>query len=255
MTLSLPPDKRYAIGVMLALAAEAAELPRSLPEKFVAKLAGKLSAAQLVVPRARSRCVSTHLALARAAHGAVDLRPARGDLLWWLAALSDSASSNQRLNLYPALASAHNTVSIFSDAAGDVGAGLVIGPPSAPAVATWHAWHPDDIDPAASGHTIQAKELFPLRAALQRYGTPLSGLIVVYYTDNSANAYGINSQKTSDASAAPILEDILRAADDCNILLIARWVPRELNTLCDDLSKSATAEEAGAHVPGLARVY
>jgi hypothetical protein len=272
MILSLPLDKRYTTSVLLAVALAAVRTRHALPLNFVEKLAGKLTYAQLVVPAGRLHCVSVYQAI-RAAYAAdvdlVNLEAAEADLSWWLSAFCDPQASFRRLNLYPVLASANNTVTIRSDASGDIGAGLVIGAGDFVVAAMWECWGehalPSPAAAAAAGAgagagpgpvaldhvepTIQAKELHPLLWALKTFGRLWSGLFVNYLTDNLANMYAINKGVTADATAFGILADIIETAIEHDVHIVAHWLPRDANTLCDALSKSSSASEALASLP------
>ncbi len=264
MTISLPLEKRYNTAFIVATALAGIDAGVNLPDRFVAKLAGKLAYAELVVPGGRSRCDSIYAAKraanpaptaadgpaagSRSSADGVDLSPARDDLQWWFDALCDPGRSCQQLNIYPTLASAHNTVPIRSDASGDVGAGLVIGNPASPSVIHWERW-----DAASStALTIQAKELHPLVRALRAYGHLFSGLWIAYDTDNKPNVYALNGGTTADDSARPLLQEIVELLRKHSVTLVARWLPRELNILCDAISKSpspkAVADALALHV-------
>lgn len=246
MAISLPLDKRYNIGFLLSIALAAVGSEVDLPVNFVEKLAGKLAYAELAVPGGRSRCASLYDALsaargdagARDALGPVDLSAARADLEWWLERLCDPHLPRQQLNVYPALASASNTVTICSDASGDIGAGAIIGVPASPAIAMWVAW--DMSDKTTASASIQAKELYPLAWALREYGHLFSGLFVHYLTDNMANVYSLNAATTRDPEARPILQDIVECCRAHSIVLVTDWLPRDRNVTCDNISKAAS---------------
>lgn len=199
----------------------------------------------------RTRLMSIWEAMRSAAGAAVDMAPCTADMEWWLAALTDRERGHERLIVSALAAPANSVVNLRSDAAGDVACGLVAGW----RVATWARWDEVTSQPERS---IQAKELYPLVAFLKRYGRWFGGLFLHYGSDNAANVYAINKGSIADADAAPLLRRLLDACDRHGAEVVASWLPRERNTLCDAMSKSTTPEGALAALkaldPGWTRV-
>jgi hypothetical protein len=237
VTLSLPGDKAYSCAQAVAVALESARAGVALPFFFCDKLVGKLGHACEVVDGGQLRLIA--LRDARRAdgdgHSGVDLRACVDDLEWWATQLTAPAPS--RLRLSRRLASAAHVVNIQSDASGDIGAAIVVGN----SAAWWYRW---DAETAAPSRSIQAKEIFPLVHVLEAHGRLLRGLTVAYATDNSANAYAINSGSIKDLEARPLLRRVLVAAATCGFRVRAAWNPRENNVLMDAVSKAASSAAA-----------
>jgi hypothetical protein len=90
---------------------------------------------------------------------------------------------------------------------------------------------------AEGGMSSSWKEYVPVLLALDRLAASLSpGSVVVITTDNQGNAFAINKGKTNPANR-PVFEAILTTAFHHRIYVLADWIPREYNVLCDNLSK------------------
>ena len=69
---------------------------------------------------------------------------------------------------------------------------------------------------------------------------PLPCLLLVWVTDNEAAAYAVNSGHCTDDVGHGILEDIFHIANTLRRSLLAIWVPREENSITDNLSHFAS---------------
>jgi hypothetical protein len=157
---------------------------------------------------------------------------ARADLTWWCVLLEEAIKGNgierwagfgQPLPLCP-------IVRIFSDASGEIGFGAYC---MGEIVAGLWADPEDMRDNKSSAW----KEWVPIRLMLERITPKLSpGTIVVFTTDNEANAFAVNRGVAGDGSF-DILESILLRVADANLRAVGDWVDRELITLIDLLSR------------------
>jgi hypothetical protein len=119
-----------------------------------------------------------------------------------------------------------------SDASGDAGWSLWWG-----SVALWGTW-----TAAQRAWTIQAKELYPIFQLLRtegHVGGAAFRRLIVTRTDNLANAFNINSCRTTqaDVASAALLRAIYALADQAEAAILALWLPREHNVTADELSK------------------
>lgn len=88
-----------------------------------------------------------------------------------------------------------------------------------------------------SGHSSAWKEWVPIRLMLERIIPKLEpGTIIVFTTDNEANAFAVNSGVAGEGSFE-ILESILLRVADARMRAVGDWVDRELITLIDLLSR------------------
>ncbi len=241
--LSLPEDKAFSCGLLVAVLAGAVAEGVRVPVYIVEKMIGKLGHACEVVVGGQRHLITLRDALrdlTESGRDGVDLSRCDADLDWWQDQLG--ASSATRLRLTRTLASTGEVVNVKSDASGDVGAALIVGN----AAAWWYRW---DSKTAAADRSIQAKEIFPFVLFVEQYGRLLRGLTIAYATDNAANAYALNSGSIRDDEARPLLFRALEAADKHGFRIRAAWNPRENNDLMDRMSKAHTAEEAFAALP------
>jgi hypothetical protein len=117
--------------------------------------------------------------------------------------------------------------SIFSDASGDIGYGLVVNN------TVYQGLWSDTVKPASSGY----KELVPILLALSLLGPEADGRIVIVSTDNIGNVFSINKGSSLSVESHRLLTRIFDLAAERRIYLIGDWVPRDYNTFCDALSK------------------
>ena len=116
---------------------------------------------------------------------------------------------------------------IFSDAAGDVGFGLVVGDQVFQGL-----WQKEVL-----GQSSCFKELVPILLAIEMLPPEASGHIVVINTDNLSNVYAINKGSCKSPDLYALLFTITELAAERQLYLIANWVPRERNKFCDGISR------------------
>lgn len=241
VSLSLPLAKRHDISALLAVALAAAEKEVSLHLNFWEKLLGKLENASYVVPGGRGRLAYIwHAVLRFQVNGHIKLHEApdaKSALLWWCQALASSSTCARLFTAVPAGAEMHARC----DAAGDIGAGLVLGG----GFASYGRWTVE----AAASLSIQKKELFKWVVMLELFGDLLAGLFLPCGSDNVPNCFGVNKGSIGDDEALPWLIYLHDLADYHGVLLALRWVPREVNDLSDSISKSLSAALALATLP------
>jgi hypothetical protein len=122
------------------------------------------------------------------------------------------------------------TTRIFSDAAGELGFGAVMGPRVV--VGTWAS--ANAVAELSSGW----KELVPVLLMLKLSAPALpSGSLVVVTTDNQGNAFSINNATAASDDCFELLRLILEIAAGHTLRAIGDWVPRDFNVLPDLLSR------------------
>lgn len=156
----------------------------------------------------------------------------RSDLAWWRDLLTKAISGNglERWAGFGHPLPQCPVVRILSDASGDIGFGaLCMGEVVA---GLWK-----DPESMRSGHSSAWKEWVPIRLMLERIIPKLEpGTIIVFTTDNEANAFAVNSGVAGEGSFE-ILESILLRVADARMRAVGDWVDRELITLIDLLSR------------------
>jgi len=229
--LSIAPEKleHYRRRVAEALADDEAS---SLSVRQLESLLGKLNwyCEVLIAGRARlSRiraCVPGGGHYRPSPYTKVSLSPeAKLDLLWWQDQLRLAAAQPRFVPFW----TAHPPVfcNIFSDAAGDVGFGLVVGDQVFQGL-----WQEDTL-----GQSSCYKELVPVLLAIQHLPPQANGHIVVINTDNLSNVYAINKGSCKSPDLYDLLFTITELAAERQLYLIANWVPREGNEFCDGISR------------------
>jgi hypothetical protein len=159
------------------------------------------------------------------------------DIDWFITSAAAGTLRGQRLVQNGAL-SAGKVERVSGDASGDKRQG---------AGATWrnealhHVWEGSEGE-----MSIQAQELHPDVAAARAWGPRWRGKTVIFATDNLGNAIGINTAKAARGAARKLLAELYDLADKYDFELLAVWVPREYNVVCDALSKAGSLEEARA---------
>jgi len=229
--LSVAPEKmeHYGRRVAEALADDDA---MSLTVRQLESLLGKLNwyCEVLIAGRARlSRiraCVPGGGPYRPSPYTKVSLSPeARIDLLWWQEQLRLAASQPRFVPFWTAQPPVF--CNIFSDAAGDVGFGLVVGDQVFQGL-----WRDE-----ALGESSCFKELVPILLALQTLPPQANGHIVVINTDNLSNVYAINKGSCKSPALYELLFSITELAAERQLYLLANWVPRENNEFCDGISR------------------
>jgi hypothetical protein len=159
-------------------------------------------------------------------HKRVSLSPeARADLLWWREQLQMAAAHPRFVPFWTDKPPVF--CNIFSDAAGDVGFGLVVGDQVFQGL-----WHKE-----ALGQSSCYKELVPILLAIEMLPPEADGHIVVINTDNLSNVYAVNKGSCKSPDLYELLFNITELAAERQLYLIANWVPREKNEFCDGISR------------------
>jgi hypothetical protein len=94
-------------------------------------------------------------------------------------------------------------------------------------------------------------ELVPLVAAFEAFGSGWRGQLVIVGTDNLGNVFAINSATAAGLggrAAIRKIRSLYALAEAHGFEFVAMWVPRELNTTADAMSKSLTIGAASAAV-------
>jgi hypothetical protein len=156
----------------------------------------------------------------------------RRDLAWWRDLLNEAVLGNgiERWAGFGCPLQQCPVVRILSDASGEIGFGaLCMGEVVA---GLWA--HPERMKDERSSAW---KEWVPIRLMLERIIPKLSpGTIIVFTTDNEANAFAVNSGVAGDGSFE-ILESILLRVADAKMQGAGDWVDREKITLIDLFSR------------------
>jgi hypothetical protein len=172
------------------------------------------------------RCIPWGLHYRPPANQCIRLSPeARVDLEWWLQLFTHATNNPLWVPFW------HDQTPtqcrIYSDASGDHGFGLVIN-----GTAYQGSWS-TSVLPKSSTY----KELVPVLLALHLLPPEAAGTLVVVSTDNLSNVYNINKGSCHSDEVFPIMLAILELAVAKGVYLVADWVPREFNELCDFISK------------------
>lgn len=146
-------------------------------------------------------------------------------------------------------------VDTLSDASGNGGWGAVVQGKvlSGHLAKSTRGWQPEK-GQNAPWH-IDARELMPIVAMCDTFGAEWTGKLVAFSSDNMGNCYALNKGKASSVRARQLLERIYAAARRHNFQFIALWLPRERNTLCDQLSKTPDSVSARSIIQGHPLVY
>lgn len=149
------------------------------------------------------------------------------DLRWWQERLTADAHDKVWMPFWSSQPPV--MCSIYSDASGDVGYGLVLGDRVVQGL-----WTPE-----ARAKSSGYKELIPILHALELLGPEANGRVVIITTDNLSNVFAINKGRCKSEDSFPLLFRIMELAASRQIYLVADWVPREHNVFQDVISKYA----------------
>lgn len=156
----------------------------------------------------------------------VSLSPeAQRDMQWWLEHLTEAIADESWVPFWHDRPPVY--CSIYSDASGTAGYGLVLG--DQVYQGTWT----EAALPESSGF----KELVPILLALHRLPSAAEGRIIVITTEILSNVYSINKGTCRSDASFEILARIFELAAAKHVYLVADWVPREQNDFCDIISK------------------
>ena len=158
------------------------------------------------------------------------------DTLWWIAVLAAWEDSENVPHQFPLL-SAHSFWTdparasvIVSDASGPDGFGYYHGPLGSESP-QFGAFPWDDSYKFVNSH---CGELTALWHYVER--STASSCLLLWVSDNQAAVYGVNKGTCRPEEGLAILSRILTRCDTLGIVLLAFWVPRELNRVSDYLS-------------------
>jgi hypothetical protein len=238
--LSLPPAKVAKRLLQLLVAQGCVARQVSLPKRWLRKLLGTLENWTHVLPTGRAFLTRLWGALSYGADedGAVPLHlpalaAASAELAWWVDSLRTRGLRPMRLMGDGSMPVLRAAVTTTSDAAGEIGWGLVMGP-----VAMWGLWR------GAERHSSSSyKELVPLEAPAHRYGPQMAGRVLLFLTDNAGNAAILNRGR-SHGDGDAVVKRLAVAAQVNVVTTVGLWLPREANEREDSLSRCATYLDA-----------
>jgi len=226
---------------ILRLAAEKAPGSARLPGEWLRSMAGRVAWVAQSTYAARLHTASLWYAACharRSASGMVRLGRISGlaDDAAWFTGMAQAGRLRGARYVRADELQPDSVEVVHSDASGDVGAAACWN-----GLAVYHLWRGSERD-----MSIQAKELEPIVAAAERFGTEWTGKVVVFYTDNLGNAFGINRGKAVLGAASSRLARLYELADAHGFEFVAVWLPRRFNTAADAISKACSRAEAVA---------
>jgi hypothetical protein len=249
--LETTPQRLYSVLCdLLWLQALAACPDTRVAGDFFQSLTGRLGYVALTTFGGRLHLGPFHYAAATTAPSGFVRLCDDGGLLtaieWWVAQISSGAIRGQRvihfegaLVRFSGAAASHLRVRVASDASGDVGYGA-----HCEGAALWGAWTAAELN-----HSIQWKELYPLKRAFQQWGASWRGRLVVLGTDNLGNVFTLNTGTAHGEGARAtrsLVCELYALATQFGFEFVAMWVPRELNTVADSISKATSLPAASA---------
>ena len=197
------------------------------PKRELLSLAGSLTFAAKVVPPGRTFCHRLFDSASSMTH--MDARvpipsEVKQDVMWWESCISQW---NGRSLLIPPTWLTAEDLSLYSDASGSQGFGLVFG--THWAYGTWSELE--------EHQTIEWKELFAAPLACMTWGNELANRRILLYCDNEAVCHVWRS----GVSRNPRVMDLVRAgllwAAQLNIVLLTRHISGHHNDLADSWSR------------------
>ena len=159
------------------------------------------------------------------------------DSKWWLNILETWAAGHSNDIEYPITSAAElksdpcSIEVVSSDASGPDGFGYIYGylEEDDPSFVS-RQWDNDYIFVTSHSGEMQALKHY------LKYRHAEGCKILVWLTDSLSAMWSINKGRCKEEAGLIVLEDILTMCDRYRIQLIALWVPREENILCDYLS-------------------
>lgn len=231
-TLSIPPTKLQCTLRRIIDMQELASSGKVVSVRKIRSVLGRLGWISQVLPLGR---LHTHELSLCAPGWALNIHrrkltePALSDLAWWRQTLQD-AVEDSGLAAWTSFAYSPEVVRIISDASGTIGFGgfsdniVVAG-----------TWKPEKVTNDAPA--IQWKEFVPVYLLLRELAPSLApGTSVLISTDNEPNAFDLN-KACARQGGYEMLELIWSLACRYQLRVYAEWIPRDLNTLCDLLSR------------------
>ena len=257
MALSFDPVQAKAMQLQVdALRADLARDKYSMPEGERRSMTGQLNWFAQVFQSGKTRLHAMWL-FAQHGHklGAWAKPELRDDLAWWSDKLGSwaegglSGYESPILNAQVLCADGGAKVMVLqSDASGDDGFGYHVGS-LADQRQRYYAQVWDD---QYNFNTSHHGELEALRHYCRSGMTP--GTLLVWVTDCQSAAWSINKGRCKERGSQHSLREIMELCDQVHVLLVALWVPRELNLLADHLShlaRSLSTHSASGHVQDL----
>lgn len=227
---------------VLRLASSAAPEMARLPVEWLRSMAGRVSWVSQATYAARLHTSSLWYAANHApvsGSGMVSIGRIGGLLsdAAWFARQATAGKLRGERRVRPDQLAAGAVVRVWSDACGgeSAGAGALCN-----GRGVYHAFSGGE-----RNWSIQAKELAPVVAAAEAWGAEWRGKVVIFYTDNLGNAYGINRGKAVLGTAQKQLQRLYELADEHGFEFLAVWLPRRANGPADAVSKAGSLEHAG----------
>ena len=253
MSLSFEPSKASVLLDILRTHHATIARGSNLPHAEIRSIAGKLSWFAQVLQQGRLHTRSWWLYVV---FGYRLLPATRARLLldtaWWLGILVQWAAEVNASQQFPLLsvhtfwADPSRAWIIVSDASGTDGLGYYYGPLSSntPAFRS-AAW-----SPAYRFTSSHCGELTALWHFVER--TDISNCLLIWVSDSQSAVVGVNKGTCRPDDGLAILSLILERCDSSGIVLLAFWIPRELNRVSDYLSHLSTllrSDAAGTFDP------
>ena len=229
----LPADKRYSMLFLASFLIAVAARGWALPVAPLQKLTGKLSHFVTVYERGRPHLAPLYDACERAPVGTSAVVDA---LTYFRGVLSGGSRAGAFTAPLPNAPGAPPGVLSYSDAAGDVGCSINMGP-----IVIWARWRVEKRDQRVS---IGAKEMYPLVLLQECAGDLLALFDWCPRTDNLPNVFSMLKGHTDDAQLRPWLAALL--VGRAGRRTVPGWEPRDYNAFMDGGSKAETVEAVRA---------
>ena len=148
---------------------------------------------------------------------------------WWIETLKAAKNPANNKVWSTAWFNPKRITRVYSDASGEIGFGALSG-----RVGLIGSWI---VPPSTLGESSAKSELVPMITTLLLLLPDLSpGDLVIFHTDNQADAYALN-KAYSRADSLPLISYLFTRASQAGIYILADWVPRRFLQVCDSLSK------------------
>lgn len=239
MALSLPADKKWSmlfvLHAMIGLYKRGVGLCRSV----LVKLAGKLAHFCTVWPEGLPHLAPIYECTSAGRGGLMaleDCKPAVSALRYFERVLSLGRSAGALCIPAPMSPAAAPWVTSSSDAAGNVGFAVCVGP-----VVIWGLWQEDF---AAADRSIGAKEAYAPLMMEDAAGDLLAGFDWFPQLDNLPDCFALQKGYTKDKELRPFLAGLLCSRRSGRTIGI--WRPRFFNAYMDEASKTRVAQEVRA---------
>ena len=245
MEVYIPADKRYNMLFLTHLALACADRGQPVPVSIMRKLTGKLVHFLSVFPEGLVHMAPLWDVCEARQHGSCDVRSSPAavqSLHFFHCALASGEAGASKCVPAPTSPTAAPWVRSFSDASGDVGFGINMGP-----VVIHGTWRDGIADPRGEGNqaagsgrgaSIGMKELYPLVLLAYVAGDMLTPFTWSPKTDNLPNVFSMLKGHTDDRDAKPWLTVLLALQSAREYMVIPGWCPRQLNQFMDEVSKA-----------------